>query len=174
LARVDRRRRIARRHFEVCVFSNLATGLKSGDIAVRGSDAYADYRHQLLPWSDCEPAVAEHCRQLSIPSDAHEFVAQLRAWLADTAERVDAGFSTNADVGINARGEPVLRRRPRPTPAPSAQALEAALLDRMPERSLLDILANVNFWTQWVRHFGPRSVLTRRATSSASATTCSQ
>ena len=39
LARVDRRRRSARRHFEVCVFSSLATGLKSGDIAIRGSDA---------------------------------------------------------------------------------------------------------------------------------------
>ena len=74
LASVDRRRRIARRHFEVCVFSNLATGLKSGDIAIRDSDAYADYREQLLPWSDCELAVADYCRQLSIPSDAHEFV----------------------------------------------------------------------------------------------------
>src|SRR5258708_36749957 len=27
----------------------------------------------------------------------------------------------------------------------------------MPERSLLDILAIVNFWTQWTRHFGPLS-----------------
>jgi hypothetical protein len=27
----------------------------------------------------------------------------------------------------------------------------------MPERSLLDILAIVNFWTQWARHFGPLS-----------------
>jgi hypothetical protein len=120
LARVDRRRRIARRHFEVCVFSNLATGLKSGDIAIRGSDAYADYREQLLPWSYCEPAVADYCGKLSIPSDAHEFVARLRAWLAETAERVDAGFSTNADVGINTRGEPVLKRRLRPSPSPTA------------------------------------------------------
>jgi hypothetical protein len=132
----------------MCVFSNLATGLKSGDVAIRGSDAYADYREQLLPWSDCEPAVADYCSQLSIPSDAHEFVAGLRAWLAETPERVDAGVAANADVGINSRGEPVLRRRPRPSPSSSAQALEAALLDRMPERSLLDILVNVNFWTQ--------------------------
>jgi hypothetical protein len=68
--RVDRPCRIARRHFEVCVFSSLATGLKSGDIAIRGSDTYADYREQLLPWSDCEPAVADHCSQLGIPTSA--------------------------------------------------------------------------------------------------------
>ena len=157
IARVDGRRRIARRHFEVCVFSNLATGLKSGDIAIRGSDAYADYREQLLPWSDCEPAVTDYCSQVGIPTSAPEFIANLRTWLAQTAERVDAGFSTNTDVGINPRGEPVLKRRPRSAPSPSAQTLEAALLDRMPERSLLDVLANVNFWTPWVRHFGPLS-----------------
>jgi hypothetical protein len=62
-ARVERGRRIARRHFEMCVSSNLATGLKSGDIAIRGSDA--DYDEQLLPWSQCTPAVADYCSQLA-------------------------------------------------------------------------------------------------------------
>ena len=67
-AHVYGRRRIARRHFEVCVFSNLATGLKSGDIAIRGWDAYADYRAQLLPWSDCALMVVDYCSQVGIPS----------------------------------------------------------------------------------------------------------
>lgn len=121
-ARVDRRRRIARRHFEVCIFSSLATGLKSGDIAVRGSDAYADYREQLLPWSDCEPAIADYCRQLSIPSDAYELVAVLRAWLAETAQRVDTGFlatptwpSTSAVNRCSNAGRGLLHpHRPKP------------------------------------------------------------
>jgi hypothetical protein len=68
LVRTDRGRRIARRHFEVCVFSNLANALKSGDVAVRASDAFADYRGQLLSWSECEPRVAEYCQELGIPS----------------------------------------------------------------------------------------------------------
>ena len=41
LTRTDKGHRIARRHFEVCVFSSLANALKSSDVAVRGSDAYA-------------------------------------------------------------------------------------------------------------------------------------
>ena len=44
LTRTDKGQRIARRHFEVCVFSSLANALKSGDVAIRGSDAYADCR----------------------------------------------------------------------------------------------------------------------------------
>jgi Domain of unknown function (DUF4158) len=43
-------RQVNRRHFEVCVFVHLAAELKSGDIATVGSEAYADYRAQLLPW----------------------------------------------------------------------------------------------------------------------------
>ena len=34
---------------------------------------------------------------------------------------------------------------------------EAALLERMPERSILDMLANVSSWTQCFRHLGPLS-----------------
>ena len=46
---------------------------------------------------------------------------------------VDVGFTANADVGINVKGEPVLKRRPRPVPSASAHALEAALdLARLP------------------------------------------
>jgi hypothetical protein len=36
-----------------------------------------------------------------------------------------------------------LRRQPS---AASVQALEAALLDRMPERNILDMLANASSW----------------------------
>jgi hypothetical protein len=35
--------------------------------------------------------------------------------------------------------------------------LEAAVLSRMPERNLLDVLANVDYYTRWTRHFGPLS-----------------
>ncbi|PPT90601.1 hypothetical protein XarbCFBP7409_21475, partial [Xanthomonas arboricola pv. guizotiae] len=54
--------RIHRRLFEVCVFSSLANELKSGDVAVRGSETYADYREQLLPWEQCEPLLEDYCK----------------------------------------------------------------------------------------------------------------
>ena len=39
----------------------------------------------------------------------------------------------------------------------SALALEAAIRERLPERSLLDILARSTRWLGWHRHFGPLS-----------------
>jgi TnpA family transposase len=155
--RTNRGRRLARRHFEVCVFSHLAAALKAGDTAVAGSDRYVDYREQFLPRAACEPQVAAYCQELGFPTAGADFVAWLRTWLTTTAEEVDAGLPANGQVTITERGEPVLKRGPRRQPSAAAEALEAALLARLPERNLLDVLANVDHWTHWTRHFGPLS-----------------
>jgi hypothetical protein len=43
-----------RRHFEAMVFCKLADELRTGDIAVTGSEEYADWSEQLLPWETVE------------------------------------------------------------------------------------------------------------------------
>src|SRR6266571_8274702 len=63
-----------RQHLETCVFSSLADELKSGDICVIGSEQFADYRDQLLPWEMCEPKVAAYCQQLGLPATAEGLV----------------------------------------------------------------------------------------------------
>ena len=42
--------RLDRRHFEACVFTYLAEHLRTGDIAVKGSEAYANWAAKLLSW----------------------------------------------------------------------------------------------------------------------------
>lgn len=52
----------------MCVFAHLAAELRTGDIAVVGSDSYANLHAQLMPWSECEPLVAEYCAQTGLPA----------------------------------------------------------------------------------------------------------
>jgi TnpA family transposase len=149
--------KMVRRHWEVCLFSYLAAELKSGDICVFGSESYADYRRQILTWSECEPLVGEYCQNLGFPEDADGFIDQLKSWLAETASSVDEGYPNNTSVVIDRAGEPVLKRPPSRNNRPSLQALEAIIQERMPERNLIDILRNVDYWTNFTRHFGPFS-----------------
>jgi len=149
--------RISRPHFEVCVFSALAAELKTGDIAIRGSEAYADYREQLLSWEECESMVAQFCLQLGFPDKPAAFTIHLREWLTQTATEIDDGFPENRAVDLNEFGIPVLRRSVSREPKASARSLEAALLQRLPERNVIDVLCNVAHWTSWNRHFGPLS-----------------
>ncbi|MCA1697478.1 MAG: DUF4158 domain-containing protein [Actinobacteria bacterium] len=55
--------RLHRRHFEACVFTYLANELRTGDIAVGGSQAYANWAAQLLPREDCEVLLGEFCAE---------------------------------------------------------------------------------------------------------------
>jgi len=148
---------INRRHFEVCVFTHLAAELKSGDLSIAGSDEYADYREQLLDWEQCEPLVADYCRELELPATAQEFVAGLRTWLDETARQVDAGYTENGQLVIDEHGKPTLKRlQGREQPA-SVKELEAAVISRLPEHNVIDILSNVAYYTGWTRHYGPLS-----------------
>lgn len=155
--RKDKQPMLVRKHLEVCVFSCLATELKSGDVAVAHSDAYTDYRTQLLPWKACEPLVTTYRQNIGFPPTAADFVADLKARLAHAATLVDAAFPANHDLTISEAGEPLLKRTPRATPSPSATTLETELLARLPDRHLRDIIATVTRWTGCTRHFGPLS-----------------
>ncbi|MBW4672417.1 MAG: transposase [Cyanomargarita calcarea GSE-NOS-MK-12-04C] len=42
-------------------------------------------------------------------------------------------------------------------PSPVSKALLVAVEERFPERNLIDILRNVDYWTNFTRHFGPMS-----------------
>jgi TnpA family transposase len=152
----DRPGKLVRRHLEVCVFSYLASELRSGDIAVVGADSYANLHAQLMSWDECRPLAEQFCGQAGIPADPTELTAHYRAALADIAGVVDAGFPHNTDLSFE-NGRPMLRRRKGADRRPSALALEEAIHHRLPERGLLDILARTAHLLGWTRHFGPAS-----------------
>lgn len=153
----DGQEHIHRRHFEVCVFSALANELKSGDVAVPGSEAYADQGQQLLSWEECEPQVESYCQQIGLPSNPDNFVDALRSRLMDVAEQTDQEYVDNGQVVIDERGMPVLKRYKAKEMTSSARSLEMAVHNRMRERSVIDVLCDVGHWTNWHRHFGPLS-----------------
>lgn len=149
---------VNRRYLEVCVFSHLASDLRSGDVCIEGAGNFADYREQLMPWTECEALLADYCDRVGIPADADSFVDSLKSLLADTAAQVDNDFPQQGDdFTIGSNGEPALKRvTAREIPA-SAIALQAAIDSRIVPRNLLDILANIEHWTGFTRNFGPLS-----------------
>src|SRR5258708_2793277 len=147
------------RQFEICMFTHLALELRTCDMAVVGSEQYADYRDRLLPWEECDPLLESYCSKVGLPRTAEEFVQQLRTELETTAAHVDESFPGNTAVSINKDGGPVLRRPAANKPPVSAMELEAALQTLLPERSLLDIVWLTNVSTRFTRHFGPISGL---------------
>jgi len=146
-----------RRQLEVCVFYYLDHALRCGDVYVEGSDAHADYRQQFLSWEECAPRLAAYCQALQFPPTASDFVAELRERLREAAQRVDQTYPDNTELTIDHQGTPHLKRLPALSVPEDLQTIETLLKARMPERHLLDILKNVQYWVGYTRHFGPPS-----------------
>ncbi len=146
-----------RRSFEVAVFIHVAQALECVDLYVVGSSAYADYRAQLLPWTDCQKRLTEYCGGVGLPGSGSDLVTKLKAELSGLCSAVDATFPDNSELTIDADGTPHLKRlKARKTPE-DLQEFEALVHARMPERHLLEVLRNVHHWSDYTRHFGPPS-----------------
>lgn len=148
---------LVRRHLEACVFSALAEELRVGNICVPASATYGDMLSTLLTWEDCESRLPAYTQALGFPTTPTGFVDYLRTRLTQVAHQVDRAYPTNPHLTITAQGEPQRHKYP-PTEMPdSAKALEARVIARMPERSVLEILHRTACRTHWTRHFGPVS-----------------
>jgi hypothetical protein len=145
---------VARRHFEAMVFTYLAEELRTGDIAVVGSNEYADWSEHLLPWEQCEPLLETFCERVGLPATATGFVDHLRDLHLDAAAHLEAGYADNADL-IIIDGVPTLKKRRSAGTSVAAELLARAIERRMPERSLLGMVARTAYWLGWWRRFGP-------------------
>ncbi|WP_327725019.1 Tn3 family transposase [Streptomyces europaeiscabiei] len=155
----DRRRpgMLDRRRFEALVFTSLAEHLRTGDVAITGSDTFANWLEQLPAWEECGDKLAQLCEETGLPDTAAGFTAALRGRLEVTAAEVDSGYPDNADLVIDENGVPALRKQRAKGMNAMAEALETEVKARMPERTLLGILSRTAYWVEWWRRFGPAS-----------------
>lgn len=148
--------RLHRRHFEVCVFSQLMAELKSGDLYIPGSDHFADYRNQLLSWEEYHRDVGAYGEMVGLPIEGAAFVAHRKARLTEAARATDRAFPDNADLRIQ-NGEPILRRPEKAAPLSRLRAFEQLIAQRLEPTNLLDVLRDTEHWLHWTRFFGPIS-----------------
>jgi TnpA family transposase len=148
--------RVQRRHFEACAFSQLMLELKAGDLCIVGSDAFADYREELVSWDTYHERVADYGVTAGLPVDSPAFVKHGRNWLERIAQATDEGFPDNRLVRIE-DGEPILTRPPRKTESASVRELESRLAQQMPEQHIIDMLTDTEHWLHWTGPFGPIS-----------------
>ena len=85
---------INRRYFEMCVFSQVMWELKSGDLYVKDSEAFADYRTQQISWAEYEANIEEFGRLVDLPTEPKAFVAHVKNWLFDIPQEIDQSIRT--------------------------------------------------------------------------------
>lgn len=145
---------INRRYLELGAFSYLANELRSGDLFIEGADTFSDYRHHLLGLEECLLLEEEYLQTLGFPKTAEEFVDFLKNNLAQMARKVDKLYPQLSDFFITEDSIPFLKKTITIKPSKKTIKLVEKIHNRMPERSLLDILCLTHHLTEWAYEFG--------------------
>jgi len=148
--------KVDKRYFELCLFSQIWVELKAGDLYVDGSEAFRDYRTQLVSPEDYAQGVHAYGEHVGLPVDGKTFVSTLRKWLEELATTTDASFPANTSARLE-DGKIILRKLERKALPEGFPQLQALLRERMPERNIVEILNDTDHWLRWTRHFGPLS-----------------
>jgi hypothetical protein len=110
--------------------------LKSGDLCVSGSDAYSDYRDELVPMEECERTRADYGDKVGLPVDSAAFVKHLRALFIEAAAQADEIYHDNPYFKMIDDRPKLGRQAKKPTP-PGFKQLDEALT------------GNYRCWTCW-------------------------
>ncbi len=147
---------VNRRYFELCVFTQVAQDLKSGDLYVVSSDHYADFRDQLVSWEEYKSQLAEYGRLVEIETDPPELIAELKQKLNHIASVTDKAFPDNDQVRIE-DGELIIRKNPKKSIPKGLERIKSALDEHLPQTNILDALIDTEKWLNLSRIFKPLS-----------------
>jgi TnpA family transposase len=148
--------RLHRRHFEVCVFSQILWELKSGDLYIEGSDAYADYRQQQISWDEYHRTVGDYGKLVGLPVEGKAFVAHLKNWLEEVTTRIDRSFPKNQSVRWE-NDKLTIKKTKKTVDLKTLTLIESLIKERLKPVNLLDILTDTQLWLNWTRFFHPVS-----------------
>ena len=147
---------IHRRHFEVCVFSQIMLELKSGDLYIEGSEKYADYREQLISWEEYSQGIEEFCEQVGLSVEKAAFIERVQSELMNTARATDVSFPKNEYLRIE-NGEAVLTPLKKQAVPEELKDIERYISENLEPINILDMLADTEYWLNWTQFFGPIS-----------------
>ncbi len=148
--------RLHHRYLELCVISQVANELKSGDLCSPLGDKFRDYRQQLIPWDQFKREISAYGEQTGIPTEAKQFVQSLQEKLISTSRNTDERFPQNESIRIE-NGEPILSPLCAKHEPEDLKVVETWIKERMGQVDIVDALVDTEHWLYWTRHFGPLS-----------------
>jgi TnpA family transposase len=144
---------IDRRHYELCVLSELRDRLLAGEVWVTGSRQHRSFEERLISRETIQELRQAGTLPVAIETDFDKFIENRRALLDKRMAAVDARARDGLLPGVTIT-KGVLKITPieKSTP-PEAEALAARLYAMLPRIRVTDLLTEVAGWTQFPECF---------------------
>lgn len=148
---------VDRRYFEMCVFSHVAEQLRCGDLFIEGSDSYRNYLASLLPWKDCLPLLEDYCQSVELPTSGKLFVTSLEDKLTNAARELDNRSPRIDEMLFGENNRLTLKKREPKIISSNTKKIIHEIKRRMPERDVIGLLCNTQYYAHWADELGPLS-----------------
>lgn len=145
--------KINRRHFEVCLFTQIMWELKSGDLYIEGGDNYSDFREQLISLEDYEKNKVLFSKQINLPFESKDFIKTVKDMMSKTISETDKSFPDNQYVKI-VNKEPIISKLEKIKYPEQKKKIDALIAERLAPINILDLISDTNYWLNWTKHFG--------------------
>jgi TnpA family transposase len=148
-----------RRQLEVVAVLELASAIRAGEVFVQGSLSFERFWDRLPSEATGQAAIEAYAASRGWDGGSEDFIQALKRDLDRQARFLDraVGSGDQAYLQRGRHGRPVIARLRAVGTPETAIALEDQLMAHMPERPVLEAIANTEHWAKWGRHFGPPS-----------------
>lgn len=138
---------IDRRHYELCMLSELRDRLRAGDVWVAGSRQHRSFEERLISAQTMRELKQAGTLPIAVEPDFEQFIAGRRKLLEERLTVIDAQAAVGSlpDVTIT-NGVLKIAAIEKATP-PEAEALAERLYAMLPRIRITDLLAEVARWT---------------------------
>ena len=81
-----------------------SAGTQNGDLIVRGSDKYSDYREQQIGEDEYQNQIADYGQLVNLPVEPAAFIRQLKEQLQEAIDKADQRFPDNEYLELTPKG----------------------------------------------------------------------
>jgi TnpA family transposase len=149
-------KKIHRQYYEIAVCSILMGDLSCGDAFVEDAFIFDDPNKQLVTWEQFADEVDSYCDLVKLSKERNKFIAHLQSKLQHTAKRVDENYQNNPYLVID-KGLLVLKKLPKKKEHPDIDKIRQMIMDEMPIKSIVDVIAEAENWLNLSVNFKPLS-----------------
>lgn len=148
---------IDRHQFEICLFSELVGELKSADLCIVGSEDFCDPRNQLVSMEEFWDKLPKYSEIVGLPTGTAKFIEHLKEHLRSQAQKLEDAYPENKEFSVDSNGDLWLAKLKAKKKVPGVDELTEMIRSRMPQRNILDIIADTLKTLNWCKSFGPIS-----------------
>lgn len=148
---INHKKYIVKNQFEAAVFGFICKEITAGNLHIKNSALYGDILQEVDTNKQLGKFVIEYCNKLGLPNNGEMFIQGLKEELTNKSKVIDDNYNAERAFSLTGSKKKLKKYSPKKK-TNMAKKIAKIIEERMPKRSLLEILSNSFHYTKWTNN----------------------